>query len=640
MASDPARIQGSDTGAPPADPRPPQLVLRFAAYSGLVLLLAGVAIFWLVQRDLTRRAEKAIETQAQQIAEATLSRRLQRADFEQPVTVKRRTELDAMFREGVFVSGVVRASLISAGGRITYSTNPAVIGDFNSIDVRDVLRGHPKREVTVLPAAGAAGPRKVVRTFVPVRRRGIDRPLGVLSLSQDYESAKLQTSSAGRRLALILFLALLVLYASLFPILRRVTAQLEARNRRLSQQADELSKLAAIVEESDDAIIATDLTGVVVSWNAGAERLFDYRAHEMIGRSLADVVPADRLEEFEQNSEAVARGLRVEQTETVRLRRDGTPIDVSLTISPLRDGTGEVTGSAGILRDITDRKRQEAQREALFAKERIARAEAEAARAEAEAAQILLTEQNERLRELDRLKDEFVSLVSHELRTPLTSISGYLELLLEGEAGDLSEEQRRFLKVADRNAGRLLHLVGDLLFLAQVDSGKLTIDLAEVELDHLVEECVEAARPVAAEKRVDLKSDVGDVPALMGDRERLAQLLDNLVSNAIKFTPHGGKVELRLWPLNGHAVLEIADTGIGIPPEEQDRLFERFFRSSSATEHAIQGTGLGLSIARAIVQRHNGRIELESTPGEGTTVRVSIPIQGPRRVPSRAKVAA
>ena len=254
-----------------------------------------------------------------------------------------------------------------------------------------------------------------------------------------------------------------------------------------------------------------------------------------------------------------------------------------------------------------------------MAKERVARADAEAA-------QQALAEQNERLRELDRLKDEFISLVSHELRTPLTSIRGYLELLLDGGAGELSDDQARFLAVVDRNSKRLMHLVGDLLFLAQIEAGKLALDLSEVDLNHVVAECVEAARPMADEKRITLHAAVEPIPRMVGDGERLGQVLDNLVSNALKFTDEGGSVSIRISSTDDEAVVEVEDNGFGIAPEEQAHLFDRFFRSTEVTERAIPGTGLGLTIAKAIVERHEGSIEVVSTQGEGTTMRVRLPM--------------
>jgi signal transduction histidine kinase len=238
-----------------------------------------------------------------------------------------------------------------------------------------------------------------------------------------------------------------------------------------------------------------------------------------------------------------------------------------------------------------------------------------------------LAAQNKRLRELDRLKDEFIALVSHELRTPLTSIGGYLELILEEEVGELTPQQRRFIEVIERNAQRLLRLVGDLLLVAQIEAGKLELDLGVVDLAKLAAEAVETARPRADQKGIKLSLVCGDEPALACDPARLAQAMDNLISNGVKFTPEGGHVEVRVSCRQGRAVIEVEDSGIGIAPAERDAIFAPFFRASNAVEREIQGTGLGLVITKAIVLAHRGEIHVESEEGIGTTLRVELPLE-------------
>jgi signal transduction histidine kinase len=499
--------------APHASARPPRLVLRFAVYSGLVLLAAGVAILWTVDRTVAGRAERTVENQARVVAEENIRRQVFASDFDHPVTGRRRAQLDELFRQKVLIPGIVGTRLFNRDGVITYAARHALIGTRvpYRAQVDDVFSGKSKRRVTHTVSWWGRPNVKVLQSLVPVLTARSKQPVGALELDQDYRAVAVPIGDARNRLVFILAIAFLVLYLSLFPIMRRVAGQLAARNRELHEQA--------------------------------------------------------------------------------------------------------------------------AEREQLLENER-------SARAEAEAIQRLLAEQNERLREVDQMKDEFVSLVSHELRTPLTSIRGYIELLIE-EAGELNPEQLRFLKVVDRNSQRLLELVGDLLFLAQVDAGKFTIEHEDVELASVVRESLEACKPIAEAKGIELRDSVEDVPPVVGDRARLAQVLDNLVTNALKFTPSGGRVAVSLAREADRIRLDVADTGIGIASSEQSRLFERFFRSSTATENAIPGTGLGLSITKAIVERHGGRISVASAENEGTTVRVELPLEAPSgaEVPARELAA-
>lgn len=229
-------------------------------------------------------------------------------------------------------------------------------------------------------------------------------------------------------------------------------------------------------------------------------------------------------------------------------------------------------------------------------------------------------------RESELLKDEFFALVSHELRTPLTSIIGYLELVRDDE-DELTADTRRFLEVVDRNAKRLLRLVGDMLFVAQVEAGRLSLERGPVDLAQIVADSVEAARPAAARGGVRLRLEAGAVGRVDGDRDRLGQLVDNLVSNALKFTPEGGEVIVSLADDGaGSALVNVCDNGMGIPDDDQQHLFERFFRSASAASRAVPGAGLGLTIVKTIAEAHDGQVTLESRQDVGTTVRVTLPL--------------
>lgn len=225
----------------------------------------------------------------------------------------------------------------------------------------------------------------------------------------------------------------------------------------------------------------------------------------------------------------------------------------------------------------------------------------------------------------ERLKDEFFALVSHELRTPLTSIIGYTDMLARKEAESLSDRGVKMLEVIRRNAGREMRLVGDLLMLVRIKAGRFELEPGTVGLRFVVNEAADAARPAAERQGLELKLRAEDVPRFPGDSERMGQVVDNLLSNAIKFTDEGS-VEVRVFERDDHAVIEVQDTGPGIPPEDVERLFDRLYRASSATAGHVPGAGLGLTIVKGIVEAHGGRVEVESEVGQGTTFRVEIPL--------------
>ena len=226
------------------------------------------------------------------------------------------------------------------------------------------------------------------------------------------------------------------------------------------------------------------------------------------------------------------------------------------------------------------------------------------------------------MRESDRLADEFMTLISHELRTPLTSIIGYLELTLDD--GNLTEEQRGHLDVVDNNANRLLRLVDDLLLVAQLEAGQLVVRRVQLDLAAVARQAVAEAQPGAAANDITLTADADVSVPLQADKGRMFRTLENLLSNAIKFTPAGGDVRVSVSHANGVARLEVADTGIGIAADDQERLFDRFFRTSAVAEQHFPGTGLGLYIAQAIVVAHGGSITVRSKPGKGTSFSVAL----------------
>jgi signal transduction histidine kinase len=252
------------------------------------------------------------------------------------------------------------------------------------------------------------------------------------------------------------------------------------------------------------------------------------------------------------------------------------------------------------------------------------------ARTLAEEAHWQLALKNEELVEADKLKDEFVALISHDLRTPLTSIIGYVELVLDEDVDPpLDDERRTYLRVVARSSERLLRLVDDLLFVARLQAGRLVLETAPLDLAEATSQAVDEARPHAELKGLAI-TFLGDTGVQVeADRGRIFQLLDNLISNAIKFTPEGGRVDVRVLRTADGAVLEVTDTGIGLAPGESEQVFERFFRSERASNRQIPGTGLGLFIARAIAEAHGGTISASSPHGEGTTFRIELPVRVP-----------
>jgi signal transduction histidine kinase len=328
---------------------------------------------------------------------------------------------------------------------------------------------------------------------------------------------------------------------------------------------------------------------------SGREELFAL-AEEAAGRLIGD--GNARLVEPGERGHAFASPLTVQGRLVAELVTDARPSEVR----PVRDSLGTIAAELALALD----------------RERLMRIEREAAEA--------LAEQNERLRELDKMKDQFVSTVSHELRTPLTSMVGYLEILLEGEAGELSEDQQRFLEIVNRSCDRLNRVIDDILVVARIDANRLSYEMQDVDLRMLTEEAVESSRMAAVRTGVDLRLSAPDEPVpAWADQTRLNQMLDNLLSNAIKFTPDGGSVSVTLARQRDVAVLQVSDTGIGVPEEEVGRLFDRFFRASTGL--TISGTGLGLPIVKSIAEAHGGTIDVESEVGVGTTFTVELPLQ-------------
>jgi PAS domain S-box-containing protein len=362
--------------------------------------------------------------------------------------------------------------------------------------------------------------------------------------------------------------------------------------------------LAAIVESSDDAIVGKTLDGTIMTWNAGAERVFGYTAEEVTGLPITILLPPDRSGEEERIVATLRRGERMDHFETERVRKDGRRIHISLSVSPIRNARGEIVGAAKIARDITEQKRLAVERQAMLAKERAARALAEGA---------------------SRATDVFLAMISHELRSPLSPILAWARLLRQGVLD--TEKTKRALETIERSARSQAQLIDDLLDLSRIVAGKLRLQVRPVQLTAVIEAAIEVVRPAADAKRIRLQIVLDtETGVIAGDPERLQQVVCNLLSNAVKFTPKDGRVQITLERVNSHVEIAVSDTGRGVSAEFLPHLFERFLQAETGPTRSLGGLGLGLAIVRHIVELHGGTVHAES-PGEGkgTTFTVKLP---------------
>ena len=372
--------------------------------------------------------------------------------------------------------------------------------------------------------------------------------------------------------------------------------------------------LYALVQSSDDAIVSKDLNGIVRSWNPAAERLFGFRADEMIGKSITMIVPHDRLAEEDYVLGRIRNGLSVEHFETIRQTKDGRFVEISLTVSPIRDHTGRIIGASKIARDIREHKR-------LLQERQTAAANAEAARRE------VFETQNRRIQEGARLKSEFVANMSHELRTPLNSIVGFAELMADARFGPLPPRYQEFARVMHSSAEHLLQLINDILDLAKVESGKIDFQPETVDVRQTIADATAIVSGLAAKSGIVLTTDVDPrLGAVELDPVRLKQVLYNYLSNAIKFTNAGGRVIIRARPEgDAHFRIEVEDTGIGIKADDQHRLFVEFQQLDSSTAKKFPGSGLGLALTKRLVEAQGGTVGVESVFGDGSTFFAILP---------------
>jgi PAS domain S-box-containing protein len=392
------------------------------------------------------------------------------------------------------------------------------------------------------------------------------------------------------------------------------------RNVTERNQSDLISRrLAAIVDNSDDAIIGKDLNSIITSWNQGAERIFGYRAEEMIGTSIKRLIPADRQGEEDEILARLRRGDRFDHFETIRVTKDGRQLHVSLTISPIKDASGKVVGASKIARDINDRKLAEAA---------LKEAQSLAERANTEKARLLESERAARAEaeRASRMKDEFLATLSHELRTPLNAILGWATVLRSKK--HLDPELLQGLEAMDRNARVQAQIIDDLLDMSRIISGKVRLDVQPIDLPVVVLEAVDTMRTSASAKGVRLQTIIDPLNAsVTGDPNRLQQIFWNLLSNAIKFTPKGGRVQVLLERVNSHVEVSVVDSGEGISADFLPFIFDRFQQADASTTRRHGGLGLGLAIVKNLIELHGGNVRAKSGGlGKGATFVVSLPL--------------
>ncbi len=395
----------------------------------------------------------------------------------------------------------------------------------------------------------------------------------------------------------------------------KVTRDLTQRRAHEEELRRSEERFRLLIEGlAEYAIFMLDPNGQVATWNIGAERIKGYTAAEIVGRHFSifypDEVKESRWPEHELQV-AAEKGSFIDTG--WRVRKDGTTFWANVTITALRDDTGKLLGYAKLTRDLTEAKRIEAiesinqQREEMLDAERSARMTAQRA---------------------TRLKDEFLATLSHELRTPLSAILGWTQVLLRGAIPKGPEEQRRAIEVIDRNARAQVQLIDDLLDLSRIMTGKLRLDLHQVAFSSVVEAAVDSAKPAAEAKNIRLRAILGAGQDIVSaDSSRLQQVVWNLLTNAIKFTPKGGQVQVLLQRVNSHLELSVSDTGIGIPANYLPHVFDRFSQKDTSTTRAFGGLGLGLAICKQLVELHGGTITAVSEgEGRGATFSVHLPV--------------
>jgi PAS domain S-box-containing protein len=373
--------------------------------------------------------------------------------------------------------------------------------------------------------------------------------------------------------------------------------QIRSSMAEAQQAAQTRAVLAAIVESSNDAMVSKTLDGIITSWNPGAERLFEYSAEEVIGRSIMLIVPPERQDEERRILAQLRRGLRIQDFETERVTKSGRRIDISVSVSPLRDETGRIVGASKVARDITARKRADAA-----------------------------------LKEADRRKDEFLATLAHELRNPLAPIRSSLQTLAMAKSGNALAPA---LAIMNRQVDHMVRLIDDLLEVSRITRGKIELRRERVPLGQVIASAVETSRPLidAAGHELFVEGPGGEV-MLDADPVRLSQVFANLLNNAAKYTERAGEIRLTIRADGPDAVITVRDTGIGIAREMLPHVFDMFVQVGRADRVSQEGLGIGLSLVRSLVEMHGGTVAANSAGvGRGSEFVVRLPVAAEERAP-------
>jgi PAS domain S-box-containing protein len=367
----------------------------------------------------------------------------------------------------------------------------------------------------------------------------------------------------------------------------------------IAEQKKDADRLAAIVRDSDDAIISKDLNGTIETWNRGAEMLYGYKEKEAVGKNVALIVPEKNRSEIDDILNIVKSGKSIEHYKTVRVQKSGVLVDVSVTASPIKDSSGQVVGLSVIARDITKEQ------------------------------------------EVDRAKTEFVSLASHQLRTPLSAIKWYAEMLMDEDAGKMNKEQKNYVQEIYKGNERMVDLVNSMLSVSRLEMGTFAIEPVGTDITETAEMVVKELTPQIKEKKQKFTKEYDKkLPKdYMADPKLLKIILQNLLSNSVKYTPEKGNVALIIKTDDKNIKIMVSDTGYGIPKEEQDKIFTKLFRAYNVRAMDTEGTGLGLYLIKSIVDNVGGKIWFQSEDGIGTTFNVTLPITGMRKKEGTKSIA-